>query len=101
MSVKDRVRRVAAAFEWHEWLRRPLIWGTHLGLFLGWVARRSTARRIRSATSAAFRSESLSMCLRRATRCRIALRDHTTFIAALSSHPACPRTGATSRRARD
>ena len=34
MSVKDRVRRVAAAFEWHEWLRRPLIWGTHLGLFL-------------------------------------------------------------------
>jgi hypothetical protein len=30
----------------------------------------------------------------------IALGDHTTFIAALSSHPACPRTGATWRPSR-
>src|ERR1035441_1981732 len=34
MSIKDRVFKVAAALEWREWLRRPLIWGTHLGLFL-------------------------------------------------------------------
>ena len=67
----------------------------------GWVARISTARRIRSATSAAFCSESFAMRLRRATRCRIALGDHTTFIAGLWSHPFCPKTGATSTSSRD
>jgi FlaA1/EpsC-like NDP-sugar epimerase len=34
MSTNDRILRLAAALEWHEWLRRPVIWGTHLGLFL-------------------------------------------------------------------
>jgi FlaA1/EpsC-like NDP-sugar epimerase len=34
MSVNDRILKLAAALEWREWLRRTLIWGTHLGLFL-------------------------------------------------------------------
>src|ERR1039458_2744881 len=34
MSINDRILKLAAALEWRERLRRPLIWGTHLGLFL-------------------------------------------------------------------
>src|ERR1035437_4038925 len=34
MSINDRTFKPAAALEWSEWLRRSLIWGTHLGLFL-------------------------------------------------------------------
>src|ERR1039458_3352070 len=34
MFNNDRILKLATALEWREWLRRPLIWGTHLGLFL-------------------------------------------------------------------
>src|ERR1035441_8447167 len=34
MSLTDRILKAAASLEWRESLRRPLIWGTHLGLFL-------------------------------------------------------------------
>src|ERR1039457_4865622 len=34
MSINDRIQMLAVALEWREWLRRSLIWGTHLGLFL-------------------------------------------------------------------
>src|ERR1700690_3563033 len=34
MSTNDRILNLAAALEWRECLRRSLIWGMHLGLFL-------------------------------------------------------------------
>src|ERR1019366_8740212 len=34
MSMNDRILKLAALLEWRERLRRPLICGTHLGLFL-------------------------------------------------------------------
>ena len=55
------------------------------------------AESIRLATTEAFCSESFSMYSRSETRCRIARRDQTTFIAGLLFRPVYPTSLAISR----